>query len=55
MANYIYDLVQQCISTSRTINIVHTADTCKQKVENAGLFIKQSSHLFELIKRMKNE
>jgi len=54
MANYIYDLVQQCANAMRTINIVRTSDSCKQefedKVENAGLFVKKTSHLFELIK-----
>jgi phage anti-repressor protein len=54
MANYIYDLVQQCIKTSSTINIVTAADACtqtiEQKIENAGLYTKQLSHLFELIK-----
>jgi len=54
MANYIYNLVQQCINTSNTIKINYAADCREQKfeikVENAELFIKQASHLFELIK-----
>ena len=54
MGNYIYDLVQQCINTSRTITTLRTFDCSEQKfehkVENASTYIKHLSHLFELIK-----
>ena len=54
MANYIYDLVQQCITTSRTVGITQKFDCSTQQfeidIENTDAFIKQLTDLFKLIR-----